>query len=398
MLRTYKYRMYPTSSQQNQINDNIDACRFVYNWALEKSTDTYKNDAVTLSAYDMHSKLPVLKQEHLFLKIAYSQSLQQSVRRVCKARQHFFRRVKNGDGKPGYPKFRSRRHHRQSFDVPQNVRVDFDSRKAYVPKIGWVKTIFHRHFKGKIKTCTVISMRSTGKCFICIVVEDGKALPKKKRMTKKKSIGIDIGLKTYATVSNGMKIENPRFLQSKLKRVKCLQRRLSRKKKGSKNREKAKTRYGKCHEKIANQRRDFQQKLSTKLVRENQGIMVETLNVSGMVKNRRLSRAISDAAWSYFFKMLRYKSELYGLTLIEVGMFEPTTKLCHRCGFKNDELALSDREWICPECKTHHDRDLNAAGNIKMIGFNAHHTSREPREGPVELSHKGSIEAGSPLL
>jgi len=390
--------MYPTSPQQKQIKDNIDACRFVYNWALEKSTDAYKNDAVTLSAYDMHSKLPVLKQEHLFLRRAYSQSLQQSVRRVCKARQHFFRRVKNGDEKPGYPKFKSRRHHRQSFDIPQNVRVDFDRRKTYVPKIGWVKTIFQRHFKGNIKTCTVISMRSTGKYIICIVIEDGKSPPKKKRVTKKKSIGIDVGLKTYATVSNGMKIENPRFLQSKLKRVKCLQRRLSRKKKGSMNREKAKTRYGKCHEKIANQRRDFQQKLSTKLVRESQGIMVETLNVSGMVKNRRLSRAISDAAWSYFFGMLRYKSKLYGVTLIEVGMFEPTTKLCHRCGFKNNELALSDREWTCPECKTHHDRDINAAINIKMIGLNAHHTSREPREGPVELSHKGSVEAGSPLL
>ncbi len=378
--------MYPNVSQQEKIKDNIDACRYVYNWALEKRTAAYEKDKTSLSVYDIHAMLPELKEEHPFLKSAYSQSVQQSVRRNHKAFQNFFRRVKNGGGKPGYPKFRSKRYHRQSFDIPQNVRVDFDERKVYLPKISWVKTIFHRRFKGTVKTCTVIFMKSIDKYFICIVVEDGNAHPKKKRMTKKKSIGIDVGLKTYATVSNGMKIENPRFLQSKLKRVKCLQRRLSRKTKGSKNREKAKAKYGKCHEKIANQRRDFQQKLSTKLIRENQGIMVETLNVSGMVKNRRLSRAISDAAWSYFFDMLKYKSRLYGVTLIEVGMFEPTTKLCHKCGFKNNELILSDREWACPECKTHHDRDLNAALNIKMIGWEIRHTSRGPREGPVELS------------
>jgi len=385
MLRTFKYRLYLNSSQQEDIRKNIDACRFVYNWALEKSTAAYKKDNTTLSAYDLHAMLPELKEEHIFLKDAYSQSEQQAVRRVCKARQNFFRRVKQGDKKPGYPKFRSSRYHRQTFDIPQNVKVDFEKRKTYLPKIGWVKTIFHRRFKGTVKTCTVISS-DIGRYFICIVVEDGKSPPKKKRVTKKKSIGIDVGLKTYATTSNGEKIENPRYLQSKLKRVQCLQRRLSRKTKGSQNREKARIRYGKCHEKIANQRRDFQQKLSTKLVVENQAIMVETLNISGMVKNRRLSRAISDAAWSYFFSMLRYKSELYGMTLVEIGMFEPTTKLCHKCGFKNGSLTLKDREWTCPECKTDHDRDVNAAINIKMIGLKTVMASRGPREEPVELS------------
>ncbi|MHA1481049.1 MAG: RNA-guided endonuclease InsQ/TnpB family protein, partial [Candidatus Thorarchaeota archaeon] len=155
MLRTFKYRLYPNSSQQEDIKKNIDACRFIYNWALEKSTAVYKKDATSLSAYDIHAMLPELKQEHPFLKDAYSQSIQQSVRRMHKARQHFFRRVKRGNEKPGYPKFRSRRHYRQSFDIPQNVKVNFERRKTYLPKIGWVKTIFHRRFKGKIKTCTV---------------------------------------------------------------------------------------------------------------------------------------------------------------------------------------------------------------------------------------------------
>jgi len=156
-------------------------------------------------------------------------------------------------------------------------------------------------------------------------------------------------------------------------------------KKGSKNQEKAKLNLAKCYEKISDQRRDFQQKLSTQLIRENQAIVVESLNVSGMRKNRRLSRAISDAAWSSFLGMLKYKAEFYGVTLIEVGMFEPTTKLCHKCGFKNDELTLKDREWTCPDCKTLHDRDINAALNIKAIGYRTNHTSLEQRKELVEL-------------
>ncbi|MCK5239824.1 MAG: transposase [Candidatus Thorarchaeota archaeon] len=385
MLKTYKYRLYPDGSQREKIKKTADACRFIYNWALETGSTAYKRDKTSLSAYDLHALLPELKKEHPWLATPYSQSLQQSVRRQYKALQNFFRRVKRGEERPGYPKFRSKRHHRQSFDIPQGIKIEFEKRNVYLPKIGLVRTVFHRRFEGAIKNCTVI-VTNTGKHFICIVVEDGRVPPKKKRVNQKKSIGIDVGLKTYATISNGEKIENPRFLEISLKRVKCLHRRLSKKKRGSKNREKARIRYGKCREKISDQRRDFQQKLTTRLIRENQAIMVESLNVSGMVKNRRLSKAISDAAWSSFLNMLRYKSELYGVSLIEVGMFEPTSKLCHVCGFKNDGIKLKDREWPCPQCKTKHDRDTNAALNIKMIGFKTHHASREQRKGPVDQS------------
>ena len=384
MLRTYRYRLYPTASQRESIRKNIDACRFVYNWALERKNAVYKTNGTSLGEYDLNNLLKDLKIEHQFLQNAYSQSLQQSVKRLHKAFQNFFRRVKRGDEAPGFPKFRSKRYHRQSFDVPQGLKIDFEERRVYLPKIGLVKTVFHRRFNGTPRMCTVVST-NTGKFFICIVVEDGKNPLRKKRVTKRNSIGIDVGLKTYSTLSTGEKFENPRYLQSSLKRLQCLHRRLSRKKKGSKNREKARIRLGRCYEKIRNQRVDFQQKLSTQLIRENQGIMVESLNVSGMRKNRRLSRAISDAAWSSFLNMLRYKAELHGVTLIEVGMFEPSTKLCHVCGFKNDELTLKDREWTCPECQTTHDRDINAALNIKMIGLSVYHASGEPGEGPVEL-------------
>ena len=385
MLRTYRYRLYPNASQQESIRKNIDACRFVYNWALERRKEIYETNGISLSEYDLNNLLKDLKKEHEFLRYANSQSLQQSVRRLHKAFQNFFRRVKKGVDAPGYPKFRSRKYHRQSFDVPQGLKANFEERRVYLPKIGHVKSVFHRRFNGTAKMCTVIST-NTSKFFICIVVDDGLKPPRKKRITKRDSIGIDVGLKTYATLSTGKKIENPRHLQISLKRLQCLHRRFSRKKRESKNREKARIRLVKRYEKIRNQRADFQQKLSTQLIRENQAIMVETLNVSGMRRNHRLARAISDAAWSSFLGMLKYKAEAYGVTLIEVGMFEPTSKLCNECGFKNDELTLKDRQWICPKCHTIHDRDINAALNIKMIGFQNYHASGEPGEEPAELS------------
>jgi len=195
-----------------------------------------------------------------------------------------------------------------------------------------------------------------------------------------------LGLTTYITMSSGEKVENPRHLQNSLKRLQCLHRRVSKKKRGGRNREKARQRLARIYERVANQRADFQHKLSTQLIRENQAIMVETLNIRGLVRNRRIARSIADAAWSRFLQMLQYKAEWYGVTLIQVGRFAPTSKICHRCGFRNEALSLADREWTCPACKTVHDRDLNAANNIKLMGLISLTTPREPREEPVELS------------
>ena len=175
-------------------------------------------------------------------------------------------------------------------------------------------------------------------------------------------------------------------LQNAMKRLQCLHRRMSKKKLGSKNREKARLRLAFCYEHITNQRRDFQQKLSTQLIRENQAIIVESLNIRGIIRNRRLAKAISDAAWSHLLGMLKYKAEWYGVTLIEIGSFNPTTKRCHLCGYMNEELTLSDREWICPNCGAEHDRDVNAARNIKIIGLQSIKTPGEPREEPVDQS------------
>ncbi len=385
MLRTFRYRLYPNQTQRARIRKTIDACRFVYNWALETKKTAHEMDETNLSWYDLNNRLIELKQDHPFLKDAFSQSLQQAVKRVQLAFQHFFRRLKQGKEQPGYPKFKRRKAHRQSFDVPQFFTISFSTRRVYLPKIGMVKTVFHRRFTGTPRTCTIVST-ITGKFFISIVVENGKSPPPKPQATSQTSVGIDVGLTTYVTLSTGEKVENPRYLQNSLKRLQCLHRRLSKKAQGSRNREKARQRLARCYERVFNQRTDFQHKLSTRLIRENQAIIVESLNVSGMMHNRILAKSIADAAWHKFLGMLWYKAEWYGVTLIEVGRFAPTSKRCHGCGYLNDELTLSDRAWICPVCGLLLDRDLNAALNIKMMGLLSIMSPREPRVGPVELS------------
>ena len=200
-------------------------------------------------------------------------------------------------------------------------------------------------------------------------MEDGKEISAKQGFTESTTIGIDIGIKDFAVLSTGEKVENPKYLKNSLKRLTVLQKRVSSKQKGSKNRAKAKQRLAVLHDKITNQRNDFQNKLSFRLVSENQAIALETLNVKGMVKNPHLAQAISDSAWSSFITRLEYKAEWFGKTVLRIGRFEPSSKLCSICGYHNKELQLKDREWECPDCKTKHDRDINAAINIKKFAL-----------------------------
>ncbi len=385
MLKTFRYRLYPNQTQRVRIRKTIDACRFVYNWALESKKTAYEKGKTNLTWYDLNNRLPALKRDHTFLQTAYSQSLQQAVKRLHQAFQKFFNNITNETTPSGYPKFKRRKATRQSFDVPQFFTIDFATRRIWLPKIGAVKAVFHRSFSGTPRTCTVV-MTCSGRYFISIVVDDGNPPAPKPKVTVQKSVGLDVGLKTYVTISTGEKVANPQPLQNSLQRLKCLHRRISKKRRGSRNREKARQRLARCYEKICNQRSDFQQKLSTRLIRENQAIMVESLNISGMSRNRRLSQAITDAAWSTFLTMIRYKAELYGVTVVEVGRFEPTSKRCHNCGAINRSLTLSDRMWTCPTCGRFLDRDINAAKNIKLMGLMSIISPREPRVEPVELS------------
>jgi len=222
--------------------------------------------------------------------------------------------------------------------------------------------------EGSTRTAAV-SMSSTGRVHISIPVKDNTALPEKQPYTSDTTVGVDVGITSFATVSNGEKIENPRHLKNSLQRLIVLQRRLSRKVKGSKNREKSRFKVARLHEKIANQRKDFIHKISSRIIRDNQAIVVEDLNVKGMIQNHCLAQDIGDAGWSKFFRMLDYKALWTGRTVITVGRFFPSSKSCHKCGFYNGALTLKDREWTCPACGTYHDRDFNAAMSLKLHGL-----------------------------
>ncbi|HDS64169.1 MAG TPA: transposase [Methanofollis liminatans] len=383
MLQAYTYRMYPNREQVASLMQHIHACRFVYNHSLEQKIRAYEQEGRKLSCFDLNNRLPALKEAHPWLKDVNAQSLQSANKNLDNAFTRFFREKK------GFPKFKSKKNPVQSFQVPQHYRVDFDGGRVKFPKISGIKTTFHRKFTGKMKYATV-SVTSTGKWCVSILIDDGKTEPEPAPFSLNSTIGIDVGLKDFATLSTGEKIENPRYLKASLQRLKVLQRRVSRKVKGSKNREKAIQRLARCHEKIANQRDDFLHKLSFRVVSENQAIAVESLNVGGMMKNHRLAQGIGDVSWRTFFSMLEYKCRKYGKTLLKIGRFDPSSKICNNCGYLKRDLALSEREWICPDCGIHHDRDINAAINIKkfalqeqnLVGVSGAERAIEPVDSP----------------
>ncbi|AKB49262.1 Mobile element protein (plasmid) [Methanosarcina barkeri str. Wiesmoor] len=362
MMKAFKFRLYPTTTQSVQLNQHIGSCRFVYNWALDQKIKTYEQTGKSISRFDLNKKIPVLKSSNKWLGKVNSQSLQGMTKQVESAFTRFFRE------KNGFPKFKSKKNPIQSFPIPQHYSVDFENNTVKLPKIGEIKAVLHRKFDGELKTATV-SRSCKGNYYISILVEDGKEFPAKHPFIESTTIGIDVGIKDFAILSTGEKISNPKYLKNSLKRLKVLQKRVSRKQKGSKNRAKAKKSVSVLHEKISNQRNDFQHKLSFKLISENQAIALETLNVKGMVKNHRLSQAISDSAWSSFVTKLEYKAAWFEKTILRIGQFEPSSKLCNVCGYHNSDLTLKDREWTCPDCKTKHDRDINAAINIKKFAL-----------------------------
>lgn len=363
MLKAYKYRIYPNKEQKTLIEKQFGACRFVYNWALETKIREYQTNKHHISRFDLQKILvSEIKPNNIWLKEANSQSLLATLINLESAFTKFFRE------KTGFPKWKSRKNPVQSFQIPQHYIVDFEESNVKIPKIGKVKASFSREFAGTPKTAT-ISRSPTKKYYISILVEDGKELPEKQKFTEESTVGVDIGIKDFAVMSNGEKFENPKYLKNSLQKLKMLSRRVSKKVKGSNNWKKAMLRLSQLHEKITNQRNDFHHKLSKKIVCENQAIALETLNVSGMVKNHCLAQCISDAGWSGFVDKLIYKAEWFGKTILRIGRFDPSSKLCSNCGYRNKELTLDIREWDCPECGTKHDRDINAAINIKKFSL-----------------------------
>lgn len=363
MLKAYKYRIYPTEEQEESFFQHFGACRFVYNWALENKIKSYEQNGKSVSRFTLNKMITELKEEHTWLKDVNSQSLQGATLNLENAFTKFFREKK------GFPNFKSKKNPVQSFSVPQFYEVDFDNNKVKLPKIGWIKSKLHRKFEGIGKTAT-LSRTLIGKYYISILVDDEQETPVKSQFNEKVTVGIDIGIKDFAILSNGEKIDNPKYLKTSIHRLNVLQRRMSRKQKGSKNHAKARNAVSKLYDRISNQRNDFQHKLSSKLIGENQALALETLNVSSMLKNHCLALHIADASWSSFVTKLEYKAEWFGKTILLIGRFEPSTKICNVCGYYNKNLTLADREWQCPDCKTNHDRDINAAINIKKFALN----------------------------
>lgn len=364
ILKAYKYRLYPTKEQKILIEKHFGCSRWIYNYALDKKIKSYQQQKKSLSRFDIQKHIPELKksEETNWLKEVNSQSLQASLEHLDKAFTKFFR------DKKGFPKFKSKNCNRQSFSVPQNGVVDFNKNKISLPKFKTpIKCKFHRLFNGKSKKVT-ISKTATGKYYVSVLVEVNEDFKKLKPISESQAVGVDLGIKTFAVLSDGNEIDNPRNLKKSLERLKTLQRKVSKKVKGSSNRKKAVKKLAILHEKVSNRRNDFLHKVSSKLVSDNNTICLETLTVSNMIKNHKLAQSLSDVAIGKFNRMLDYKAKFNGVNIIRIGRFEPSSKMCN-CGVVNKGLKLSDRKWTCENCGETHDRDKLAANNIKKFAF-----------------------------
>ena len=363
MKRAYKYRLNPTPEQIVFFNKSFGCCRFVYNYMLGKRIEAYQRDKMKIGWVELAKMLTELKKEDgkEWLSEVSNECLQQSIRNMDSAFVKFFRE------KAGFPNFKAKHYSRQSYKAINAVSVDLDNNKVRLPKIGWVKFFPNRKFDGKVCSVTV-SKTPTGKYFISVLVDNGKEIPVKPAVRYDTSIGIDVGIKDFAVCSNGDVYANPKYLEKSEARLKVLQRRFSKTKKGSNRRERARKILARQYEKVSNQRNNFLHQVTSKIVRENQTIIIEDLNVKGMLKNHRLAKSISSVSWNEFFRQLEYKCEWYGRNLIRIGRFEASSKTCI-CGYVNSELKLSDREWVCPKCGRHNDRDILASVNIKRFGL-----------------------------
>ncbi len=363
MFKAVKVRLYPTPAQQHALACQFGAVRWVYNHALEWRCTAWRERQENVTLRMTLDQLVELKRqpETVWLRDADSQALQQAMRHLDDAFTRFFRKQSR------YPRFK-RRFGKQSMAYPQRVNV-VEGNRLYLPKVGGVKAVLHRELVGTIKTVTV-SRSPSGKYYASILCDDGKELPQPDRhIDEDNVVGVDLGLTHLAITSEGVKLPNPRCLEKGMRNLRRKQKALSRKQRGSANRNKARLLVAKAHERIANQRHDAQHKLSRQLMDENQVICVETLRVTNMLKNRRLSKAISDAAWGELVRKLRYKATWHGKHVVFVDTWFPSSKQCSACGEVVSELPLSVRTWTCPTCHHRHDRDVNAALNIKAEGI-----------------------------
>ena len=365
MLKAIKIRIYPSAEQVDFINKQLGCCRFVYNNCLAFRKDSYQNEHISVSSSEAVKHITVLKKDNEWLKHVHSKVLQQSVRDMNQAYDNFFKLHR------GFPKFKSKHDNRQSCRFPKDAFIGVRGNR-----IDLIKALKDIHFKcsrnderylnrnqDKVKSIT-LSKEPNGKFYLSVLIDKPlRQVPQSSSM-----VGLDLGIKDFAVTSDGQVIENFHFKKNEESRLKRLQRQISKKIVGSKNREKARLRFAKLNEKIRNRKLNFLHDVTNHLIDENQVIVMEDLNVKGMVRNHKLAESISEVNWGEFRRILAYKAAWHGRQLVFTDRFYPSSKRCNHCGYIYKELTLKDRQWVCPECGSLIDRDYNAALNILEEG------------------------------
>ena len=366
MLRAYKYRIYPSETQKQDLAKFFGSCRFVYNLGLETKIRAYASAKINISCFDLMKQMKELKDnEANWLSECPAQALQYSLRNLDNAYTKFFKGS-------GFPKFKNK-HSRQSIQFPQSVFLSKNT--ITLPKLKNIPIVLHRPLGDGIIKTTTLTKTPTNKYFVSILIDNQNELPQNKPINEQKTVGIDLGIKDLAILSDGTVYANKKFSRKQKANLRRQQRSLARKQKGSKRREKQKLVVARVYEKISNQKADYLHKISADIVKRFDTIVLEDLNIRGMMKNHKLALAIGEMGWYQFITMLKYKAEWNGKNLIQIGRFEPSSKICSNCGTINKELTLKDRNWTCKGCGNTHDRDINAAKNIKNFGLRNKPTS-----------------------